>query len=184
MAGGVRYRFIGKPPVSFVVVFWLAMANFVAQFVAGDALSHGLAPSPWAQPLRVYKECAFSLHFLFLAILALTALIHRRQLVRVDDRPAIGARPASAVDLVVASAVAPAAIGFVGGMVTGAVYSQVSRPIGVLAGVLIAFTAAFVTDRLLVSFPESSLSPATRRRIAVWSLLVSGTVLLMVRELG
>jgi len=175
----VRYRFVGKPPLPFIVVFCLAMANFVAQFAAVEVLSRGLAPSPLAQALETYREWAFPLHFLFLAVLFVIAFVYRRQLVRVD-RLALGSHPASAVELVYASTMGSAAVGFVGGIITGAVYSQVSRPIGALVGVLIACAAAFITDRLLVSFPESSLSMTTRKWFAVWSILVSGAVLTLI----
>jgi len=160
----VRYVFQGKPPVLFTVAGVLIAGNFVALMVLG-ATRRFWAGGQASAVFSWYVEQGLTLHFVLLGAGFLIAFLYRKQMVRVPV-PSVGDRPASLVDVVVAATMAPAACGFVGSLVAGAIYSQVDRTWGVGIAALAVVAAVWTTDRLIFSFPQST--PFRKRRPAIW----------------
>lgn len=179
-----RYVFKGKPPKLFTAVFCLLLANFLASMIVGETRTTWEDPSSLlgdriVAALSWYNSRSITLQFVLLGIGFLVAFLYRKQMVRVTV-PTVGARPATLVDIVIAAIMAPAACGFVGALVTGAIYSQVDRVWGLGIAALVVLIAVWTTDRLIFSFPDSERFRKRRTAIWIWAAVVSTLVLVFV----
>ncbi|HSS49242.1 MAG TPA: hypothetical protein VLX28_09860 [Thermoanaerobaculia bacterium] len=179
-----QYVFKGKTPKLFTAIFCLLFLNFVALMIVSQTRNLWETPS---SPLGEQVTAAFSwyvaqgitVQFVLLGAGFLVAFLYRKQMVRVPV-PSVGDRPASLFDVVAAATMAPAACGFVGSFVAGAIYSQVDRLWGVGIAALVVLIAVWTTDRLIFSFPQPERFRKRRAAIWTWAAIVSSIALAFV----
>jgi hypothetical protein len=167
---GVRYVFKGKRPKLFTAVFCLLLANFLASMIVGETRTTWEDPSSSlgdriVAALSWYDSRSITVQFVLLGIGFLVAFLYRKQMVRVPV-PSVGARPATLLDVGIATVMVPAACGFVGALVAGAVYFQADRVWGLAIAALVVLIAVWTTDRLIFSFPDSERF--RKRRTVLW----------------
>jgi hypothetical protein len=186
---GVRYVFKGKPPKLFTAVFCLLVANFLASVIVGETRNTWEHPaSPLGDrivaALSWYNSWSITVQFVLLGIGFLVAFLYRKQMERVPV-PSAGARPATLVDVGIATVMAPAACGFVGALVAGAIYFQADRVWGLGIAALVVLIAVWTTDRLIFSFPESERF--RKRRTVLWicaAAVASAVMVLIMSDFG
>jgi hypothetical protein len=186
---GIRYVFKGKPPKLFVAVFCLLVANFLASMIVGDTRTTWEDPSSSlgdgiVAALSWYNSWCIAIQFVLLGIGFLVAFLYRKQMERVPV-PSVGARPATVLDIGIATVMAPAACGFVGALVAGALYFQVGHVWGLGVAALVVLIAVWTTDRLIFSFPESERF--RKQRTVLWicaAAVASAVMTLIMLELG
>jgi hypothetical protein len=182
----VKYGFKGKPPALYRAIVLLGVANFVA-FVALDetrALWRSQS-TPFAMKVAAalswYADQGMAIHFAILGVgFVATFLFYRDRMVRVPAAPTIGAGPVSLFEVVIAATLAPAACGFVGALVAGALFAEVDRVWGVGIAVLVVLAAVWATDRLVFSFPQSERFRKGRTAIWIWAAMVSTLAMVFV----
>jgi hypothetical protein len=178
---GVKYVFKGKPPKLFTAVFCLLLANFLASVIVGETRKTWEEDSSplgdrIVAALSWYDSRSITVQFVLLGIGFLVAFLYRKQMVRVPV-PSAGDRPASLLDVVIATVMAPAACGFVGALVAGAIYFQVDRVWGLGIAALVVLIAVWTTDRLIFSFPDSERFRKRRKVLWIWAAIVTSAVL-------
>jgi hypothetical protein len=180
----LRYVFKGKPPKLFTAVFCLLLANFLASMIVGETRTTWEDPSSplgdrGIAALSWYDSRSITLQFVLLGIGFLVAFLYRKQMERVPV-PSVGAHPATLLDVGIATVMAPAACGFVGALVAGAVFAEVDRVWGLGIAALVVLIAVWTTDRLIFSFPDSERFRKRRTAIWIWAAIVASTALMFV----
>lgn len=179
-----RYVFKGKPPKLFTAIFCLLLANFLVSMIVGETRNTWEDPSSplgdrIVAALSWYNSRSIPLQFVLLGIGFLVAFLYRKQMERVPV-PSLGARPATLLDVGIATVMAPAACGFVGALVAGATYSQADRVWGLGIAALVVLIAVWTTDRLIFSFPNSERFRKRRSTIWIWAAIVATLALVFV----
>ena len=177
----VRYRFVGETPLAFRVVVALAFLNMALFVGLNVTRRHWGAPGfdfgrGVAAALAAAASWSFAAHFVLVGAGFLVAFLYCDRLERVSV-PRPGERPAMPLEVAVAATMAPAACGFVGGILAGAVYGQVGRGWGAAAAVAGVAAAVWVTGRMIRSFPGAPPSPKGWMAIRIWSVAVAAAVI-------
>jgi len=180
----VRYVFKGKPPMLFKAVFGLLVANFLASMIVGETRTTWEDPSSplgdqIVAALSWYNSWSITVQFVLLGLGFVAAFLYRKQMERVPV-PSVGARPATFLDVGIATVMAPAACGFVGALVAGAIYFQADRFWGLGIAALVVLIVVWTTDRLIFSFPEFERFRKRRKLLWLCSAAVASIVMTLI----
>ena len=182
---GYKIRFVGRAPRAYAALTFLGVANLLAYALSDTKMPwNDAVPENVRVALQFYSPFGWIVYGMLMAGAGAVALTHPEsvRLEKVTPAPAsgIGSRPATRLDIIIASTVAAAFIGFAGAIFAGAAAVALSPMTGVAVGGFVTAVAVVAIDGMIASFPDGALSPRRRVHLAAWSAVVCAAVLITI----